>query len=189
MAVFAVLFFIFEGIAGCAAGTASSSVLKEDIAKNPSQGHYIENIPFIAQEEFYCGPASLAMVLNFYGIKIAQEEIAKEIYLKKLKGALNIDLVTYARQKGLQTRYYSGSLEDLKTNISNNTPLILLLNVGYESFPAYHYMVVTGFHHENSLIIAHSGKEKDKVFSYRELLAAWEKTSFGTLLITPLERK
>lgn len=188
MAVFAILFFIFECAVGCA-GSIDSFVLKQDIAKNPSKGHYISDVPFIAQEEFYCGPASLAMVLNFYGIKITQEEIAKEIYLKKLKGALNIDLLMYARQKGFQARYYSGSIDDLKANISNDAPLILVLNLGYEIYPVYHYIVATGFYDEKNFIIAHSGKEEDKTFSYKELLKAWEKTSFGTLLITPLEKK
>lgn len=188
MAVFAILFFIFECAGGCA-GSIDSSVLKQDIAKNPSKGHYINDVPFVAQEDFFCGPASLAMVLNFYGMKITQEEIAKEIYLKKLKGALNIDLLMYARQKGFQARYYSGSIDDLKANISNDAPLILLLNLGYEIYPVYHYIVAAGFHDEKNFIIAHSGKERDKTFSYKELLKAWEKTSFGTLLITPLEKK
>jgi len=180
MALSAILFFLY----GCSAGI-DSSILKDDIINHPSKGYYIHDVPFIPQKELYCGPASLATVLNFYGVKTTQEEIGKEIYLPKLRGTLNIDLLTLAKQKGAQARYYSGSLDDIKINITKNRPLILLLNLGYEFYPVYHYMVVIGFHEENGFIIAHSGIERDKAFSYKELLNAWGKTSFGTLLITP----
>ncbi|MBI5681691.1 MAG: PA2778 family cysteine peptidase, partial [Deltaproteobacteria bacterium] len=179
----AILFFIY----GCA-DRINGNIIKGDIAGSPSKGHYISGVPFIAQEEFYCGPASLAMVMNFYGMKISQDAVAKGIYLKKLKGTLNTDLLVYAREKGFHARYYSGSIDDIKMNVSKNMPLILLLNLGLDIYPIYHYMVVVGFHDEKGFIIAHSGKEEEKIFSYKELIRAWEKTSFGTLLVSPPEK-
>ncbi|HBO83857.1 MAG TPA: peptidase C39 [Deltaproteobacteria bacterium] len=176
------LFFI----SGCA-GRIDNSAAKDEIISNHHKGHYIKDVPFIPQEELYCGPASLAMVLNFYGFKITQEEIAKEIYMPKLKGTLNIDLLTFAKQKGFAAKYYIGNLDDLKANISRNMPVILFVDLGYDFYPVRHYMAAIGFDHEKGIIIAHSGKERDKIFSNKELLKVWEKTSFGTLLITPPE--
>lgn len=183
-AIIALILFLAYGCGN----TVNSRAVTDTIAKHPSKGHYIPDVPFIPQEEFYCGPSSLAMVLNFYGIRTSQEDIAKALYLEKLKGTLNIDLLLYARESGFYARYYSGSIEDIKVNISNHTPLILLLNLGLDAYPVYHYMVVVGFDDEKGFVIAHSGKEKEKLIPYKELLKAWEKTSFGTLLVSPSQK-
>ena len=46
----------------------------------------IENVPFVKQKDWFCGPAAMASVMGFYGRSISQDEIAKEVYTPKLKG-------------------------------------------------------------------------------------------------------
>ena len=51
-------------LAGCALPIAER--VRQDLATGRSRGRYIEGVPFVAQREYYCGPASLAMVLAYW---------------------------------------------------------------------------------------------------------------------------
>ncbi|MBI5326684.1 MAG: C39 family peptidase [Deltaproteobacteria bacterium] len=178
--VFAIPFFIL--LYGCA---PHADIVKEGIYKNPQAGFYIKNVPFFSQERYYCGPASLSSVINFYGVAASEEEITKEVYNPKLNGAISIDILKYARAKGFDASYYKGSLPEIKKEISAERPVILFVDFGYGFYPVRHYMVAIGYNDEIGYLIAHSGTEKDKTFSYSEIQNAWEKTGFGTILIVP----
>ena len=146
---------------------------------------YIKGVPFYPQEDFFCGPASLSSILNFYGLMTDQEEIAKEIYVSKLKGSLTIDLLNYAKKSGFNAQFYKGSIEDLKKNIKARKPLILFLNLGFKFFPVRHYLVVVGIDDGGEKVITYSGREKNKVYSFEALLKAWKRTGYGTLKVLP----
>lgn len=146
----------------------------------------IKGIPFFPQEEYQCGPASLAGVLNFWGIKISPEDIAREIYSPAAKGTLNMDLFFYAQKKGLPAQQYQGSLEDIKKNISAGIPLIVQVDYGFLFYERIHFMVVVGYNNEG--IIANSGLEKNKFILLSSFLKSWKKSNYWTLRIAPLER-
>ncbi len=146
---------------------------------------YIKGVPFYPQEDFYCGPAALSSILNFYGLMTNQEEIAKEVYTPKLKGSLTVDILNYAKRKGFYATFYKGSLEDLKQRIKARRPLILFLNLGSDFFPVRHYLVVVGIDDSEETITTYSGREKNKVYSFKALTKAWKKTGYGTLQVLP----
>lgn len=180
----AISFFLLYG---CAPDT---SIIKKNISQGsteftPKPDFYINNVPFFPQERYYCGPASLAGVMNFYGVSVTEEEIAKEVYNTKLSGTLSMDILIYARAKGFDAFYYKGNMEDIKRYISMGKPVILFLDLGYFFYPVRHYIVATGYNDKIGYLIAHSGVEKDKIFSYKEIQSSWEKTGFGTILIMP----
>ncbi len=92
----------------------SLSRVKANTELEPTRAHFLSEVPFFAQEDHYCGPAALASVLNFYGRELSQEEIAKSIYLPQVKGALNLDLLLYARKQGFEAEIINFDLESLK---------------------------------------------------------------------------
>jgi ABC-type bacteriocin/lantibiotic exporter with double-glycine peptidase domain len=143
----------------------------------------IQNVPFHPQEEFQCGPASLAGVLNHWNIKVSPDEIASEIYSKSVKGTLNIDMGLYVERRGLKARQYHGSLEDIKRKIDSGYPLIVLVDEGFLVYQKNHFMVVIGYGGEG--ILSNSGREKHKFIPVKKFLKSWERTKFWTLLITP----
>jgi ABC-type bacteriocin/lantibiotic exporter with double-glycine peptidase domain len=163
----------------------SEAVLK-DIASSPGKGRYIEGVPFHPQEGRMCGPAALASVLGYWGRATDVREISEEVYIERIKGALPIDLLIYAKGAGFEASFYAGGIEDLKEKITGGAPVILLLDLGYWSgYQAGHYIVATGYSDGLKAVIAHSGAEKDKVFSYDSLLGSWGATGFSTLLVRP----
>lgn len=49
-------------------------------AKIVTIGYYIPDVPFVIQKPYWCGPACLSMVLQYWGVNVSQGEIAAEIY-------------------------------------------------------------------------------------------------------------
>lgn len=170
-------------LAGC--GAPRSFAVLKDISEYPAGAAYISSVPFYPQNDHMCGPSSLASVIGYYGRGAGMAEVAREVYSARLKGTLPVDLLIYARDRGFEADYYSGSLDDLRKNVSGKRPLIIFLNLGLESYPVGHYVVITGYDDRLKVVVAHSGPVKDEVFSYDDLLKDWGKTGFSTLLITP----
>ena len=177
------LFYLFIPILVSCTTQIPQREASSDDAGNSKSRHI--TAPFFPQEKNQCGPASLASILQFYGIETTPDEISNEIYLPRIKGTLNIDLVFYARSKGMNAEAYHGDMADLKKRISEERPLLLFLNLGLKVFPAGHYIVVTGFDDKDKIIYAHSGSERDKPIRYSEFIRAWERGDFWTLLVTP----
>ncbi len=158
-----------------AAGTATGS------APLRGSSHVIEGIPFYPQEAYQCGPSSLAAVLNFHEVAVTPEDIAADIFSRGAKGTLALDLVLYARKKGLTADQYSGGPDDVKRTIDAGLPAVILVDYGFWVYEKAHFMVAVGYD-ENGLI-ADSGREHLKVISWDELSRIWEKTKFWTLVI------
>jgi ABC-type bacteriocin/lantibiotic exporter with double-glycine peptidase domain len=141
----------------------------------------IKDVPFYSQETYQCGPASLAMVMNYLKVMVKPEEIAEDIYSKSAHGTLNFDMVLYAQRKGLSALQYKGNLSDIHKNIGDGNPLIVMVDYGYSFYEASHFMVIVGYNEAG--IIVNSGKMKDHFIPEKEFLKAWEKTNYWTLII------
>jgi len=152
-------------------------------AKESRSPRIIENVPFYPQKIHQCGPASLAGIFNFWGIRVSPEEVAGEIYSPSAKGTLNFDMVLYAERKGLRAHQYRGSLEEIKRKIDSGYPLIVLVDYGFWIYQRNHFMIVFGYQDDG--LIVHSGRESDKFVPLKDFLKSWERTRFWTLLITP----
>lgn len=151
------------------------------------RGIYINNVPFFPQEENYCGPAALASVLNFYGYKATQQDIAKEIFTPRLKGTITVEMAGFARRAGFGAAYYKGGIENIKAEIDKGHPLILYIKTGYLISPSGHYITVVGYDDTKEGVIAYSGRDKDIFISYKKLMKDWGKTGYWTLLILPYQ--
>ncbi len=144
-------------------------------------GRVIDGVPFFPQEEYQCGPATLAGVLGYLGLDISPEEIARDIFSRSARGTLNIDMIVYPQKKGFVAEQYSGSMEDLREKIDSGYPLIVFIDYGFWVMQENHFMVVVGYNEHG--IIANSGKDKHKFISNEDFIKTWERTKFWTLLI------
>ena len=179
---FSVLFALGLGAAaGCA--RLSLDAVRADV--DAGHGHLITAVPFIPQEEYQCGPASLAMVLQYYGADVGQEEIARELYLPSVRGALNLDLEFYARRRGLQARSFAGTLERVKDEVRHGHPLIVFQDLGFAVYPVPHFAVLVGYDDHARAVVLHSGTTPYRVVSYAEFERTWARRRAWTLLITP----
>jgi len=147
------------------------------------EAQLIENVPFFPQGKNQCGPASLASVLNYWGIALSPQEIGDAIWSPGARGTLDLDMVMYARRKGLIAQQYAGTVEDLKRNIEEKIPLIVLVDEGFWIYQRDHFMVVIGYNPKGPIV--HSGKEARHPIPWADFLRTWERTKFWTLRISP----
>lgn len=176
-----VLLLVLLGLVGCA--RVSLDDIRADVAAG--HGHLITGVPFIAQEAFQCGPAALAMVLQYYGARVDQDEIAREIYLPSIRGTLNLDLELYARRRGFQARAFQGTLARVKDELRRGRPLIVFQDLGFAAYPVPHFAVLLGYDDRAGVVVLHSGTTPSRVVSYAEFEATWARRRGWTLLITP----
>ncbi|MCU0577415.1 MAG: C39 family peptidase [Desulfobacterota bacterium] len=141
----------------------------------------IEGVPFVRQDSHWCGPASLASVLGYYGLATDQDAIAEAVYTDKLKGALISDLENFARAQGFQTRLGQGTAEDIRAVLRAKRPVIVLVDLGLWVFSQSHYLVVTGYTEKG--FIANTGYESGKTFPYAEFEKIWVKKGSVYLLV------
>lgn len=145
----------------------------------------VENVPFVKQKDKFCGPASMASVFQFYGQDIDQDEIAEEIYIPELSGALISDMENYARQHGYKVESVNGSIETLKDHINKNNPAILLVDKGKWKVSVPHYYVAYGYNDEKRTIVLHTGYKEGQEISYDKLDSEWGKMNNLMLVVTP----
>ncbi|MCL5062544.1 MAG: C39 family peptidase, partial [Nitrospiraceae bacterium] len=133
------------------------------------------------QEDYQCGPASLAGVLNYWGITVSPDDVAKDIYSESARGTLNIDMLLYVNKKGLYALQYAGSWDDIEAKINDGYPLIVLVDYGFSVYQANHFMVVVGYNDDG--VVVNSGKTEHMFIDKEKFLKAWKRTNYWTLLI------
>jgi tetratricopeptide (TPR) repeat protein len=132
----------------------------------------LENVPFFAQQAYYCGPAALAMAMNFHGLRVTQKELARSVYVPDLKGSLQAEMRAAIRERGLLAYVLAPNLRSLLKEIAAEHPVVVLQNLGVNWYPAWHYAVAIGYDLEAQEIILHSGRHP----RYRTPLATFERT-------------
>ncbi|MFN3813864.1 MAG: C39 family peptidase [Aquificaceae bacterium] len=138
-------------------------------------------VPFVKQKDDFCGPAALSSVLMYYGVGKSQEDIAKSVYIPKLKGALITDLENYAKEQGFKTELFQGNLQDIKKFIDQGKPVILLVDLGFLWISVPHYIVVVGY--DEKYMYANTGYREKKAFGYEDLDIKWSKMGRVALVV------
>ncbi|WP_342431975.1 tetratricopeptide repeat protein [Neobacillus sp. FSL H8-0543] len=93
----------------------------------------------IIQKSNYCVPASLEMILTFYGMNITQDEIAGHIF--DFTGSKLSTTVNYLESIGYECRYFIGKKEHYQTLLAKNIPVLLSVDFEHSS----HVQLMTGY--------------------------------------------
>ena len=141
----------------------------------------IEGVPFVRQDSGFCGPASLASVMTYYGVPTDQKMVGRAVYSEKLQGALITDLERYAREAGFETASGRGTAERLKAELDRGRPVIVLVDLGFWVVSRPHYLVVFGYDGEG--FTAHDGYTAANRYPYARFDEIWEKMGHAYLLV------
>lgn len=147
-------------------------------------GDDVLNVPFIAQKPNYCGPAALAMLANYYGQAVSQDDIAGAIYLPDIGGTLTSELGDYARRFNLWVRQYHGSFDDLRQKLAADVPLLVLGKFGEQP----HYFVVLGWDSFRQMVTVHSDTRPRYEMRLEDFRRHWDRAGNWTLLVCPPEK-
>ncbi len=104
----------------------------------------IKLTPFMQRPD-YCGPSSLKIVLEHFGVKITEKEIIKKVKARKF-GIEAEDLLAFAKKLGFKGFVQDFSnLKDLRKYIKKKIPVI----VEWFEEDDGHFSIVTGIDQEN----------------------------------------
>ncbi len=171
-------------MAACASLDAAR--LPAGFAAPPGQGE-VPGVPFHAQEDHQCGPASLAMVLNHLGDPVTPGEISSALARKdrdgrELRGVVSLDLALYPRGRGFASRFFRGSEQDVAAAVNAGQPLLVMVDEGFGGIRVLHFMVVTGYDAHG--VRVNSGQRQGLWLGWGAFLSAWDGADRWALLVT-----
>jgi hypothetical protein len=148
----------------------------------------LADVPFFPQEELWCGPAAIAMVLAWSGLPVTQEEMAREVYTPGREGTLQTDLLAGARRNG-RLAVEVTELRSLLTELAAGNPVLVFQNLGLDAIPQWHYAVATGYELEPAAsLILHSGLEARRVTPLGTFERTWARAAHWALVVTAPDR-
>ena len=143
----------------------------------PEKGYLIQTVPYekwLARN--YCGPACLAMVLNYWDEtrSFSQRKITDEIYDSESQATYNSELVLYPRTQGFESYSFQGDLKVLKDVVAKDIPVIVLTKT-IKQLAKGHYRVVIGFDDDRDEIIFHDPFFGERqAMTSRDFLKVWD---------------
>jgi hypothetical protein len=168
-------------LGGCASSPQTRLLLNEppDI---PSRVELAE-VPFYPQQEFHCGPAALAGVMNYRGVEVVPDQIAELVYVPDLKGSLQVEVVAATRQFDLLPVKLDGRLESLLRELAAGNPVFVLQNLGLDIYPVWHYEIVVGYDFDERLMILRSGVRRRVTRSFALFEKTWQRAGHWALAV------
>lgn len=147
----------------------------------------VPGVPLIQQAEFYCGPASLAMVMQWSGKSVTQGEIAKQSFTPGARGTYLADMLGAARRQG-QIAITIGTLPDLLAEVEAGHPVVVFQNLGMRIAPVWHYGVITGYDLDEGIVTLHSGQHDVMRMPLNDFLKSWNGGDRWALVVLPPDR-
>lgn len=132
----------------------------------------IAGVPFFPQEPNQCGPAALAMVAQFAGVKVYPEQLTEQVFLPGRQGSLQLEMLAGTRRQGLLAYKLAPRLDDLLREVAAGHPVVVLQNVGFGFSPTWHYAVVVAYDRDAGTLHLHSGATERLEMT----ISAFEKT-------------
>ena len=173
-------------IQGCASWTPQTKALAESRPAGVPGAHELTEVPFFAQSDYQCGPASLAMVMVAAGVKTTPDELVSEVYLPERKGSLQVEMLAAPRRHGLVSYQLAPTYADLIREIAAGTPVILLQNLGIKE--GWHYAVAVGYDWDNGMLQLRSGGNERQELPFAMNEMAWRRSGYWAMVAVPPDR-
>jgi len=173
-------------IQGCASWTPQTKDLAENRPAGIPGARELTEVPFFAQSEYQCGPASLAMVMNAAGVKVTPEDLVSQVYVPERKGSLQVEMLAAPRRHGLVTYELAPTYAALIQEIAAGTPVILLQNLGIKE--GWHYAVAIGYDWDNGMLQLRSGGNERQELPFGMNEMAWRRSNYWAMVAVPPDR-
>lgn len=148
----------------------------------------LSDVRYFPQDEYQCGPASLAMVFQHAGINIDPAQLKDALYIPDKQGSLQVEMLSGTRRHGLLAYQLQPSLHHVLSEISAGNPVIVLQNLGLSWYPLWHYAVVIGYDLDKEEVILHSGANRRLRLPLRTFENTWERSNYWAMVALPVIR-
>jgi len=164
--------------------SCGSSVLSGQNASAQASCKYVDidtlpekfelTVPYVKQDVNYCGPASLSMVMAYYGLTVDQHDIGKGIVDED--GTSTIDLVNRAGDYGFNAGMANCEFNSVLSLLSESKPVILriLNDLGDNA----HFIVATGYDRTQGLLYLNDpDRPNRKTETFDHIKSLWNITT------------
>jgi len=148
----------------------------------------LTQVPFFAQEKYQCGPAALAAMMQQQGVNISPDELVDKVYIPARQGSLQIEMIAAARQYGLVPYVLDKNVTSLLEELRAGHPVLVLLNLGLDWIPVWHYAVVVGYDLEQEKIILRSGTTQRQVDAMKVFERTWRRAKYWGVVMLPADQ-
>lgn len=170
-------------LSACVSSTKQVDSLKNSQLNIPTTTEVV-GVPFIEQDVGHCGPATLAMALEWAGKADKLAEVTEQVYTPGSQGSFQMDMVTSARRQGMMAMPIVG-LRSLLTEVQAGHPVIVFENLALSWFPQWHYAIVFGYDLNKQEVLMHSGPEAFKRWDMKKFERSWKLGEYWGLVVLP----
>jgi tetratricopeptide (TPR) repeat protein len=165
--------------------------------KEPGNYALLDNPNHVYQTFNNCGPATLSMILSWYGIDVDQQELGNKMrpYQNPQgdnddKTIFTYEFVDWAKKYDLEAiGLVNGDIELLKKFTANGIPVVVKtwLNPGED---IGHFRIVRGFNEDKKVIIQDDSYQgPNKEIAYFDFLGMWQPFNYNYMIIyTPAQK-
>ena len=172
----------------CACAGQSTYMPAQSALQQLPSKTYIEQVSFYPQDDYQCGPASLAMILSQRGFADTPESLKGRVYLPQRQGSLQVEMVAAAREHGLLVYPLNKTLLALLREVAAGNAVLVMQNLGFNWMPQWHYAVVVGYDLNTQEIIVHSGTQKAQREPFSLFMRLWNRSERWAVIALPADQ-
>ncbi|MFU8814741.1 MAG: PA2778 family cysteine peptidase [Pseudomonadales bacterium] len=143
--------------------------------------------PFHPQQDYLCGPAALATVLQPSGVNVHPDALIADLYIPERQGTLQVELAAAARRQGRLAVELGGTLGGIVRQLERGRPVLVLQNLATRRSPVWHYAVVVGYQPDGNRFVLRSGRERRQIMAQSRFQATWKRADNWALVVVDPE--
>ena len=175
-------------LGGCISLPQTEGLRASGYAGLPARTELVD-VPYYPQEDFMCGPTSLAMALNGVGVDATVSTLTEQVYLPGREGSLQVEMLAATRRNGALAYQLVPELRAVLQEVAAGTPVVALLNLsGTKILPLWHYAVVVGYDLEREEIIVRTGPNPRRVTALGLFEFLWMDGGYWAMVAVPPNR-
>lgn len=176
---------VLAALSGCIS-LPQSEALRDSPPKDlPRRVDLDKQVPFHLQDDFLCGPATLAMAFNAAGVPATVESLTPMVYLPGRQGSLQPEMLGATRRHGLVAYNPPPQMEAVLRELAAGTPVIVLINLSVKLMPVWHYAVLIGYDLDKREVIVRSGKKARDDWNFGFLEFFWQDSNYWSMVALP----
>jgi hypothetical protein len=175
-------------VAGDPGAPASPASRAAGDAPGQAAARLLSAVPFVAQPDFQCGPAALAIAMAAAGRPVPVETLARGTFVPGRQGSLQPEMLAAGRRHGMLATELPPDLGALRREIDAGRPVVVLQNLGLAMLPRWHYAVVVGYDMASGELRLHSGDQPAMAMRLSVFERTWARSGRWAIALTLPDR-